>query len=223
MTAVLARSERADLDRLEVVIQRGLATFIEVGNALTEIRERKLYRLTHPTWEAYCQERWRFTANYSYRIMGAAEIASDLLPNGTVQPQCESQVRPLADVPREDRNAVWEAAVESAGGQPTALQVAAAKALAQLPAEAQRAILAEREEEILERAEEREQADQEQERAHQIAAAISHLKSAKRCLPEDWAKETHCGLWKIDHGQGTEELIPIGEVIAAILDALSAG
>ena len=42
-------SERAKLDELET------ATFYEVGKALEEIREQKLYRETHKTFEAYCQ------------------------------------------------------------------------------------------------------------------------------------------------------------------------
>lgn len=33
-------------------------TFYEVREALREIRDRKLYRGTHATFEAYCRERW---------------------------------------------------------------------------------------------------------------------------------------------------------------------
>ena len=51
-------------DRLaecEAVIERGQQTFIEVGQALMEIRDSRLYRETHATFEAYCNERWGWT------------------------------------------------------------------------------------------------------------------------------------------------------------------
>ena len=38
--------EKARLKKLEGIVQRGMSTFIEVGNALTEIRRDKLYRLS---------------------------------------------------------------------------------------------------------------------------------------------------------------------------------
>jgi hypothetical protein len=31
------------------------------GTALLEVRDRRLYRETHATFEDYCRERWRFS------------------------------------------------------------------------------------------------------------------------------------------------------------------
>ena len=59
-------AERVRLQELESIVEHGLQTFYEVGKALDEIREQKLYRETHKTFEAYCQEKWgmaRQTAN----------------------------------------------------------------------------------------------------------------------------------------------------------------
>src|SRR4051794_14835161 len=39
----LATGDREDLARLEAVVGRGLGTFLEVGLALAEIRDRRLY------------------------------------------------------------------------------------------------------------------------------------------------------------------------------------
>jgi hypothetical protein len=51
----------------------GLAAFFEVGNALVRIRENKLYRATHLTFDRYCQESWNIGRSYAWRVMGVAE------------------------------------------------------------------------------------------------------------------------------------------------------
>ena len=46
------------LQELEQIVERGLANFVEVGRALAEISERKLYRAEgFDTFEKYCAER----------------------------------------------------------------------------------------------------------------------------------------------------------------------
>ena len=47
-----------NLDQLEAIIRPGRDTYAEVGDALAEIRDRHLYRDSHPTFEAYVRERW---------------------------------------------------------------------------------------------------------------------------------------------------------------------
>lgn len=42
----------------ERVIQDSLTTFWKVGRALAQIRDERLYRTTHGTFEDYCRERW---------------------------------------------------------------------------------------------------------------------------------------------------------------------
>jgi hypothetical protein len=54
----LSRQELARLRERETVIERGLETFLEVGNALEEIRTSRLYRQTYPTFQAYVRDRW---------------------------------------------------------------------------------------------------------------------------------------------------------------------
>lgn len=114
--SMLGRFVEADRDELEEVISRGLETFREVGMALFAIRERKLYRTTHGTFEAYCLDRWSFTDRRARQLIDAAEI-------GTVVPvQNEAQARalaPLADEP-EAMQAAWAEASEATEGKPTA-------------------------------------------------------------------------------------------------------
>jgi protein gp37 len=64
--------EEGQLRELEITIERGLPTFVEVGQALGQIRSRKLYRLTHSTFEDYCRERWGMTRQHANRLISAS-------------------------------------------------------------------------------------------------------------------------------------------------------
>lgn len=57
----LTPAELDNLSRLEAVAQDGLSAYIEVGKALTEIRDGHLYRDSHPSFESYLRERWAVT------------------------------------------------------------------------------------------------------------------------------------------------------------------
>ena len=64
-TTDLTRPESMKLVDLEMTIEEGLATFVAVGASLAMIREQRLYRDTHNTFDEYCQERWGWTASRS--------------------------------------------------------------------------------------------------------------------------------------------------------------
>ena len=51
----LSLVEQKRLSELDDIIVRGLQTFFEVGSALAEIRDSRLHRQTHQTFEDYCQ------------------------------------------------------------------------------------------------------------------------------------------------------------------------
>ena len=55
----LAATERDRLSELEPLIERGMTSFVEVGNALLEISDRRLYRETHSTFAEYCGAKWK--------------------------------------------------------------------------------------------------------------------------------------------------------------------
>lgn len=112
MTALTTRETKA-LARCEQTIQRGLSTFCDVGRALLEIRDGRLYRDMHDTFESYCRARWEMSKTHANRLIGAAAVADAVAPIG-VKPTTESQVRPLTTVPEESRAAVWQDAVEAA-------------------------------------------------------------------------------------------------------------
>jgi len=53
----LTPAEVENLDRLEAIAQHGLDTYLQVGNALAEIRDKELYRDSHPSFETYVRDR----------------------------------------------------------------------------------------------------------------------------------------------------------------------
>jgi hypothetical protein len=107
-TRALTTDEQVDLERLERVIDGGRKAFVEVGRALMEIRERRLYRATYETFESYVQEKWDFGRAYASRLIGAHETMEHLLPIGNIPlPANESHVRPLLRFPPEHRAEVW--------------------------------------------------------------------------------------------------------------------
>jgi hypothetical protein len=88
-----------------------------VGEALSAIRDRKLYRATHGTFEDYCRVKWGMSASRARQLCGAAEVAASVT---TVTLSSERQARELARVPAPQRQLVVEKAVAATGGKITA-------------------------------------------------------------------------------------------------------
>lgn len=121
----LTETEQGRLAELEAVVDRGQKVFIEVGRALTEIRDSKLYRETHKTFEEYCQERWGFTRMRASQFISAAEVVENLNVNNCLQtPATESQARPLARLEPEIQPIAWQESVATApNGKVTAAHI----------------------------------------------------------------------------------------------------
>jgi hypothetical protein len=120
----LSAAERDTLSGHEAVIQRGLATFFEVGEALAAIRDSRLYRAEHGTFEAYCRERWGMARSRAYQFIEAAAVVALVHNCGHPAPSNESQARPLTVLAPEQQAAAWAAAVETAPeGKVTAAHV----------------------------------------------------------------------------------------------------
>ena len=114
----LSLPEREELSDLERTIEHGLATFTEVGMSLLMIRDRRLYRGTHATFEDYCLERWTMTRHYANRLIAAHGVAAGLVTIGTNPPENEAQARELAGLdPEEAAEVLEEARAEAAAEQ----------------------------------------------------------------------------------------------------------
>jgi DNA modification methylase len=98
-------------------------TFVEVGSALAEVRDRRLYRKEYASFEAYCQDRWGMVRRHADRMIEAAAVVENLRPIG-LAPSCESQARPLAPLDPVGQREAWALAVATApNGKPTAAHV----------------------------------------------------------------------------------------------------
>lgn len=107
----LSPAEKRHLAALEGRIARGLATFREVGEALLEIRDQRLYRLVAVTFEAYCRDRWGMERNRAYQLMGAAEVTKALPEQAKDRIVNEAQARELVPLVHGDPSLmgkVWD-------------------------------------------------------------------------------------------------------------------
>jgi hypothetical protein len=125
-TTALSAGEQLDLTAAETIIEEGLAQFIEVGQALAEIRDRRLYRATHRTFEEYAHERWLLRRTRAYQLIDAAVVDTALSTIvDTPRPANEAQARELAPL-KNDPGAlteVWGEIVEAHGNGITASKV----------------------------------------------------------------------------------------------------
>ena len=114
-TLTYLMTEKQPLEVLESVIDAGMQTFVHVGNALLEIRDGRLYRHTHATFEDYCRERWGLKQSHAYRLMDAAQVV-DVLKSSPIGelPATESQARPLTVLEPAQQREAWQRAVETA-------------------------------------------------------------------------------------------------------------
>lgn len=71
---MLTAAEKADLARLEMIVERGQAAFQEVALALLEIRDKRLYRAQYRTFDLYARDRWGFVGKHAGRYVDAARV-----------------------------------------------------------------------------------------------------------------------------------------------------
>jgi hypothetical protein len=101
--------ERSRLAELEQVVDRGLDTFVEVGLALREIRDSRLYRETYSTFEAYLDDRWQMSRPRGYQLIGAAGVAELVSTTVDTPLANEAQARELVPLLHdEDEQAVLD-------------------------------------------------------------------------------------------------------------------
>jgi len=110
----VTEAEKQELQHHEEIIERGLNTFVDVGNALLAIRDGRLYRAEFDTFEDYCRDRWGMKRAHAYRMIEAATVIDNLSPIGDKLPATESQVRPLTSLEPDRQREAWTRAIETA-------------------------------------------------------------------------------------------------------------
>ncbi len=86
------------------------------------LRDKRLYRETHSTFESYVRDRFDYTRAAAYYLIKSSIVYENLkcqqfvgTNKGTsILPTKESQCRPLAKLPPERQREVWQTAVDKA-------------------------------------------------------------------------------------------------------------
>ena len=112
---LLAASEQAELIDCERIIEDGYAAFLKVGLALAKVRDTRLYRAEHATFEAYCESRWGFTRTRAYELMSAANISQAVSEISDIPVSTESHAKELRGLEPHTAAEVMERAAESGG------------------------------------------------------------------------------------------------------------
>ena len=108
--------ESARLVELEKTIARGKKTFVDVGLALAEIRDLRLFKREYSNFNEYCQKKWGWEQSYANHVIRAADVVKSLPEKiGTIVPS-EGAARELSKIPAEQRAEVVQAITNA--GQP---------------------------------------------------------------------------------------------------------
>jgi hypothetical protein len=94
----LSSDEKLALKLYEGVV---LAGKMSMGMALAGIRDGRLYRATHSTFEAYCKERFNMNRDYANKKIRAARVIEALDTNG-IQTPSERVIRPITTLRKSD-------------------------------------------------------------------------------------------------------------------------
>jgi hypothetical protein len=100
------------LTELEKLIAKGQKTFVEVGLALAEIRDLRLYKREYSGFEEYCQKKWGWTRQYVNFQIAGAKVKAELPEKVATMVATERQARELGKVPAEKRAEVVQAIVD---------------------------------------------------------------------------------------------------------------
>ncbi|MEH2038496.1 hypothetical protein [Nostoc sp.] len=110
----LTEEEQRDRLHLERKVERA---FFEAGKALSELRDRRLYRSSHRTFEDYCRDRFGHSRQKSNYLIAAADVyenltticcqnlgIEDLTTNESqILPTSEGQVRPMTKLEPQEQ------------------------------------------------------------------------------------------------------------------------
>jgi hypothetical protein len=124
-SSTLTDAEALELSSLEAKVERSLKAFWEIGQALGQIRDRRLYRQDFSTFEDYCTNRWEMSRRWAYQLIEAATVYENVRHGAQILPANERQVRPLTALPSQEQPRAWDQAVSTApNGKLTAFHVA---------------------------------------------------------------------------------------------------
>jgi len=113
---VATAGERGRLDELESIVERDSQAFYNVGGALREIRDFRLYEKVRgvATFETYIEHRFGMRRSFAYYLIAAADLKDNLSTMVDRIPANERQARALIGLPPADQQEVWQEVLERA-------------------------------------------------------------------------------------------------------------
>jgi hypothetical protein len=122
----LTHDESRDRLALERKVEQA---FYIAGLSLAQLRDRRLYRSTHNSFEEYCQDRFGYTRRRGDYLIGSSQVVDNLKqepqnnsepnqnrePMVLILPTSERQCRPLINLEPSLQRQAWKKAVELAG------------------------------------------------------------------------------------------------------------
>jgi len=114
LPAPLSASERDQFGKLQAIVRKGFGNFVEVGQALKQIRDRELFRESCDSFESWFRDEWNLSLSSAYRQIAASDVAMVVSPKGEFA-LSEVALRPLAKYKPALQKAIWDRAVEDAG------------------------------------------------------------------------------------------------------------
>lgn len=133
IVAPLTKAEERQLGAHEKAIETGIKSFADMGAALGAIRDARLYRASHTTFDVYLAERWQVSKSYANQLISAAATAA------VVPIQNEAQARALSGLQPEEAKEVFSTAQEMAKRPPTAMDLKFARERVEAPKKKERA------------------------------------------------------------------------------------
>jgi len=118
--AVEVVEELTEAEAADHRLESRLKEFYEAGKSLIELRDRRLYRSTHKTFEEYCRDRFGFTRRSSDYLIAGSLVVDNLrirTNSSQILPSSETQCRPLTQLKPEQQFEVWQQAVATSWRQ----------------------------------------------------------------------------------------------------------
>lgn len=124
--APLSPAEMSRFDHLKQLVRDGARAWIAAGKALREIRDRQLFRASHPTFELWAEAEYGLTGRRLSQLIDGAEqwqrIAAESPQAVTPTPPAERALRELRALPEGERVAAYQEAMTTetaTAGRPT--------------------------------------------------------------------------------------------------------
>lgn len=92
---------------------------MRLSSLLLAIRDQRLYRQQHKTFEDYCRSRWTMSRQRAHQFIESASVVENLSTIVDIIPANESQARPLVSLEPDQQREAWQEAVATAMASPS--------------------------------------------------------------------------------------------------------